>query len=131
MDEAQGDEAQGLLRALAADCWRLLDAAPGNRVSLARTPVLATAGADGAPECRTVVLRACDPRRRTLTVFTDARSPKVAQIAADPRVSMTFRDLDHAVQLRVWGTAALHAGDGLARAHWTEAPPLTRRDRVR
>ncbi len=115
-----------LLETLAADCWRLLEAAPGSREANARTPVLATAGLDGAPECRTVVLRACDPARRTVTVFTDARSAKVAQIEADSRVSLTFHEPALAVQIRVWGTARLHMGDGAARRLWEAAPVLPR-----
>jgi hypothetical protein len=115
-----------LLETLAAECWRLLAAAPADRDAHARTPVLATSGLDGAPECRTVVLRVCDPERRTLTVFTDARSAKVAQIEADRRVSLTFHERDQGVQIRAWGTARLHADDVIARRLWEAAPALSR-----
>lgn len=114
------------LRELAAECWRLLEAAPRERGSMLRTPVLATAGLDGAPECRTVVLRACEPPILGLTIFTDARSAKAAQIEADARVSLTFHDPARGIQLRVWGKARLHTDDAVARRCWELAPAASR-----
>ncbi|MEN3977260.1 pyridoxamine 5'-phosphate oxidase family protein [Emcibacter sp. SYSU 3D8] len=111
------------LEDLAADCWRLLAAAPGDRGSPLRTPVLATGGA----QARTVVLRAADAAARTLTIFTDLRSSKAAQLAGDPGACMVFYDPASGVQLRAWGAAALHSGDAVARACWDAAPAVTRR----
>ena len=120
------NDGQSPLRTLAAECWRILEAAPNERGSLLRTPVLATAGLDGAPECRTVVLRACDPPRRELTVFTDARSAKAAQVEADGRVSLTFYDPMRDIQLRIWGRASLHVDDMVSRDYWDAAPAASR-----
>lgn len=111
------------LHDLAADCWRLLVAAPDSRDSPLRTPVLAS----GPGDARTVVLRAADASARTLTVFTDARSAKAAQLRADPRVCMVFYDPASGVQLRAWGEASPHAGDAIARPCWDAAPAVTRR----
>ena len=45
--------------------------------------------ADAAPQgVRSVVIREVDAQARTLMIFTDARSPKVAQIAAQPRATL-------------------------------------------
>jgi hypothetical protein len=73
-----------------------------------------------------VVLRACDPSTLGLTVFTDARSAKAAQIEADARVSLTFHDPARAIQLRVWGKASLHIDDAVARRCWELAPVASR-----
>lgn len=108
---------------LAADCWRLLASAPGDRDSPLRTPVLAS----GQGDARTVVLRAADAVTRTLTVFTDARSRKARQLAADRRVCMVFYDPASGVQLRAWGDAVAHSGDAVARSCWDGARAATRR----
>lgn len=110
------------LKNLAADCWRLLMAAPADRDSPFRTPVLAS----GAAQARTVVLRTADEAARTLTVFTDFRSAKADQLAADPRACLVFHDPKRGIQLRAWGEAVLHARDTVARAHWEAAPEVTR-----
>lgn len=111
------------LHDLAADCWRLLAAAPGDRNSALRTPVLAS----GHGEARVVVLRAADAEARTLTLFTDGRSAKAAQLAENPRVCLVFYDPGSGVQLRAWGEAALHSGDAVARSYWDAAPAAARR----
>ena len=70
------------------------------------TGVLATTRPDGC-ELRTVVLRSVDSETRSLVVHTDARSDKVRQIRADPRVSWLFYDPRRKVQLRLRGEATL------------------------
>ena len=47
-----------------------------------RTPVLATVDGQGRPQARTVVLRHADRATQTLVFFTDARSPKCAELRA-------------------------------------------------
>jgi pyridoxamine 5'-phosphate oxidase len=66
-----------------------------------RTPVLATVDAQGHPDARTVVLREFDPVGQTLCVYTDRRSPKLRQIAAQPRASLVFWSRELSWQLRV------------------------------
>ena len=48
---------------------------------------LATVCPEFGPQARTVVLREVDVASRTLLLYTDARSPKVAQLQADPRAA--------------------------------------------
>jgi pyridoxamine 5'-phosphate oxidase len=72
------------LDAVEAAVWSQLAQAVGDRSHGWRTPVLATADADGRPGARTVVMREVDVARRSLVIFTDARAAKVAQIAARP-----------------------------------------------
>ena len=69
--------------------WARLAGATTDRHAPLRTPMLASLGADGAPELRTVVLRAADRDGATVTLFTDLRSAKMEGIARDPRASLT------------------------------------------
>ncbi len=111
------------LESLVGHCWQLLAAAAGDRESPLRTPVLAS----GVAEARTTVLRAADGKARTLAIFTDARSGKAGQLAADPRACLVFHDPKDGVQLRAWGRAALHRQDEVARVHWESLPDFARR----
>ena len=52
-----------------------------------RTPVLATTGLDGVAQARTVVLREVRRTSEQLLIYTDARSPKVAELLAQPLAS--------------------------------------------
>jgi len=70
--------------------WDELHNATTERGHAWRTPVLATLGLEGAPQARTVVLRAADAARGELRVFTDRRSPKVAELAAQPVATLVF-----------------------------------------
>lgn len=91
-----------------------------------RTLALATMDADGGANLRTVILRAFDPAARSLAIHTDARSAKVAQLAANPLVALHGWDAGRRLQLRLRGRATLHAGDATARAAWEALPPLGR-----
>lgn len=70
-------------------------------------PTLISVDASGAPQGRTVVLRAHDPQARELLFYTDQRSAKVREIEASPRVSLHIYEPKKRVQLRLTGTAAL------------------------
>lgn len=94
----------------------LLPQSVSNRVD-ARLATLATLGADGAPEARGVVLRAADPARCTIDIFTDASTRKCAEIAADPRAALTLWREDVLLQLRLRGTIAVIEGPQ-AQAAW-------------
>lgn len=76
-----------------------------------RRAVLASAGPDGA-DARTVVLREVDLDARELVIYTDTRSPKVAQLQADPRATLVFWWDRLGWQLRLRGDVAV-ACDGL------------------
>lgn len=121
------------------EAWSLaaLARAASQRGDPFRWPVLATTGTDGAPQARTVVLRRFDPQGRLLTVHTDLRAPKVAQLRAEPRACLVFLDAAARRQLRIHGRAeivtsgpeheaALAAlGQGPAPDYSAPAPPGT------
>lgn len=72
------------LAEIEAAIWRELGRATVDRHHAWRTPVLATVAADGSADARTIVLRECDAPARELRLFTDARSAKLRQVAAQP-----------------------------------------------
>lgn len=71
------------LGAIEAACWRELGQAATDRSHEWRVMALATVDGN-EPDARSVVLREVDAAERTLMFFTDSRSPKVAQIEAQP-----------------------------------------------
>lgn len=89
--------------------------------------VLATAGPDGVPQSRMVVLRDADVDRRRIFFHTDTRSPKWDQMRKRPVVSLLFYDLERREQLRLTGRAMLHApGDPLQGSVWNALSAWTR-----
>ncbi len=70
------------------------------------------------PRQRTMILRAVDPAARTLTFYTDRRSPKFAQIAQNEHISVCHYDASTQIELRVSGRGTFHVGDPVARAAW-------------
>ena len=113
------------LTRLADTVWQELAEAVAQVGHPWRTPVVATTGPSG-PAARVVVLRAVDSARQVLEFHTDARSPKVADIAADPRVAWTFYDPAGAVQVRAMGrSAVIRDGPGF-RAAWARVPSVSR-----
>ncbi len=100
-----------------------LAAAVTTRRGAWRTPVLSTIDADGAPNARTVVIRAIHPDTRSLEIFTDNRSAKIGEIAAEPRTSLTFWDPVDAEQLRLTGTCAAVADHNLVAQRWDSIGP--------
>lgn len=113
------------LDTLAAHVANRLKAAAETRQGPWRTPVLATAAPDG-PSARVVVLRTIDPAARRLEIFTDARSAKVAEIAAESRVALTFWDADAAEQLRMAGQARSVIDPVLMERRWQAIGPAGR-----
>lgn len=118
------------LDALLEATWQRLARAVHDRHAAWRTPALATVDATGAPALRTLVLRGVDRAAHCLRLFTDARSAKAAEIAAEPRIALLFWDARHQVQLRATGTASLAPDPAAfaalpapARALYAVAPP--------
>lgn len=114
------------LDAALAEAFRLLARGVADRRSPFHTPCLGTVGADGAPRLRTVVLRGFDPAARVLRIHTDRRSPKAAEMQAEPRVMLHAYDPAARVQLRLAGRATLHADDAVADAAWAASRPASR-----
>lgn len=104
---------------------RLVDAADSRRGPW-RTPVLATVATNGAPAARTVVIRSVDPQARRVEIFTDRRSAKVAEIAADPRAALTFWDETAGEQLRIDASIRQVEDDDLKTARWEAIGPAGR-----
>ena len=109
-----------------ADIWRKLTAAPDMADHAWRLPVLGTV-ADGQPQTRTVVLRAVNASDRTLTIHTDIRSPKVAQLRTNPSVSLVLYDQASMEQVVACGAATIHTNDDVADANWETAAASSRR----
>ncbi len=109
-----------------ADLWNTLVSAPSQPEHGWRLPVLATAD-QTQPHARTVVLRSADSLQRLLTIHTDARSPKVAQLAGNTAVSLAFYDERSMRQLTISGTATVHTDDDVAGANWNNATASSRR----
>jgi len=84
--------------------WVELQRATQDRHHEWRTPVLATTGADGLPNARTVVLRYANAKLGILQMYTDSRSPKVAELLARPQVMLAFWSKRLSWQLRVRAT---------------------------
>jgi len=98
--------------------WSLLQAAVDDPDDPLRLPVLATVDDEHRPQARVVVLRAADPHRRVLEIYTDVRSPKVAQLRDRPRATLCFYSAPRRLQLRLSGWVALHHADARAQRAW-------------
>ncbi len=107
--------------AMRAAAWRHLSDGVANRDHPARTPVLATIGADG-PQMRTVVLRgwAAD----VAEIHTDRQNAKIAEIEADPRVGLHVWLPQQRLQIRLSGTATLDHAD---TETWAAVPDAARK----
>ena len=90
------------------------------------TPTLASIGLDGAPKVRTVVLRGWDADTRTVRVHTDRRTPKVAELRANPATAVHMYDARRKLQLRLGGTVSLHADDAPAAKAWAATRAMSR-----
>jgi pyridoxamine 5'-phosphate oxidase len=76
---------------------------------------------------RTVVLRRVEVEAQMLRCHTDWRSPKVAQIQAQPEVQWLFYDPVSKVQLRLRALACLHHLDEVAAEAWEQTALMSRR----
>ena len=91
--------------------WMELHRATQDRHHEWRTPVLATVGTDSQPQARTVVLRHADTQLCQLQIYTDSRSPKVAELATRPEAVLVFWSKRLSWQLRVRAVASVqHSG---------------------
>lgn len=116
-DSAPSPEDQEL-----SELWDQLTAGVAEGPHPFHTASLATvgthSGASVAAEVRTVVLRYVDRKRWRVDLHTDLRSPKVAEIRANPAVSLLLYDAPGKRQLRVKGRATIHNQDDLTAERW-------------
>lgn len=111
------------LEDVARDWLGRLARAPRDRKSPLHAPVVVSAPADA----RVMVLRAFDQAKATLRFHTDARSPKVAAIADDPRMAVLFYDKSAKIQLRVRGLGRIETSGPVADAAWAAGTNFARR----
>ena len=98
--------------------WAELQRAVNDRHHEWRTPVLATIGADGLPEARTVVLRQAQASSASIVFYTDSRSPKVAELQATPHASLVFWSKRLSWQLRVRTQMSVQTSGPEVAATW-------------
>ncbi|MEM9438016.1 MAG: pyridoxamine 5'-phosphate oxidase family protein [Pseudomonadota bacterium] len=98
--------------------WQLLVRGANDARHPARTPTLATMSAEG-PQQRTLILRKADRAAGTVTLFTDAATPKVKELSADPRAALHIWDKGSQIQLRLAVTVTMTKGDD---ATWARMP---------
>jgi hypothetical protein len=98
--------------------WAELETALGQRQHGWRTPVLATVDQTGLPQARTVVLREVDRQRQTLCIYTDQRSPKVAELMQRATAALVFWCPQRNWQLRVQASASIDTGSARVAAVW-------------
>ncbi|MBL0405623.1 pyridoxamine 5'-phosphate oxidase family protein [Microvirga aerilata] len=106
------------------ELWQSLGAATQSR-SPFTTMQLATIGMDGAPRVRTVVLRQADEVRSTVSFVTDLRSPKIAEIRREPRVSLVGYDPQAGIQVRLEGRAVILDQPEDKKSIWDRCRPHT------
>ena len=125
-DDTCGNDAPRTLDDVFALVWMLLADGVRNRHSAFHTPTLATVSADGTPQARTVVLRAAVREDARLRFNTDARAPKHADMAGNPRVALHVYDAPRKTQVRVSGTVRLSAGEARAAEIWAGMRAMSR-----
>lgn len=87
----------------------------------AQVATLSTVGQGGAPAARCIILRNSDRSRASVDIFTDAATPKCAEISNDPRAALTLWREDLQLQLRLSGTMEIIEG-AQAHATWSKLP---------
>jgi hypothetical protein len=106
--------------------WTLLARGAADRRSPVHTPVVASVGADGAPQARVMVLRKAERATAVLRFHTDARSAKVAALDGGGVVVLAYHP-GQAVQLRVSGVAEVVVEGADVDAIWAASTPFARR----
>lgn len=111
------------LDAVLADALDRLEEGARNRKNAMHLPVVATADADA----RVMVLRHVDREARALRFHTDLRAPKVAALAADPRVGLLAYDPEAHVQLRMRGQGRIERDGEEVEEAWSASSNFARR----
>ncbi|MBV8356429.1 MAG: pyridoxamine 5'-phosphate oxidase [Deltaproteobacteria bacterium] len=98
---------------------RWLDDARGLKIPNYEAMALATAGADGQPSVRFVLLKGID--QRGFVFFTDSRSRKGRELRANPRASLAFYWQPNGRQVRVEGPIE-EVAPSEADEYWSTRP---------
>lgn len=107
------------------ETWKMLERGVARFNDPFHWPVLGTTAKDGA-SLRTVILRQFISADRVLVCHTDARAAKVNEISNSAWVSWLFYHPQKKVQLRISGSATLHADDQFADRQWVAAKMTSR-----
>lgn len=107
------------LPALEDTIWQELARATRDRGHAWRFAVLATVEGEAA-DARTVVLRDTDRATRTLLIYTDARSPKAAQLTAHPLGTLVLWSPQLSWQLRLRVRLALETSGLRVSSRWAQ-----------
>jgi len=105
------------LKAIQSEIWEQLAAATTDKRHPWRTPVLATIDRHFA-DARTVVIRELDARDRQLTIYTDERAHKVAQLLSHPVGTLVMWSPELGWQLRCRVHLALEMSGLSASSRW-------------
>ena len=103
----------------------ILEDAIRNAKNLFHTPVISSHSAKGI-QTRTVVLRDFIKDSRIIRFHTDLRSPKVAELQANPAATMQGYDPSIKIQLRMLGSAEVHHQDAVTEAAWAETREMSK-----
>ena len=98
-------------------CWQQLAACAADNAHAWRVMGLATLD-DNVPDLRSVVIREVDTDARTLLIFTDARSPKVGQITAQPQAMLLAWSATLSWQLRLRVRLAVQTSGLAVSSRW-------------
>jgi hypothetical protein len=88
-------------QAIKARIWQELERASRDRHHEWRTPVLASIGLAQQPSARTVVLREVNRQEKCFEIYSDRRSPKIAELKQHPCALLHFWSKRLHWQLRV------------------------------
>jgi pyridoxamine 5'-phosphate oxidase len=72
------------------------------------------------------MMRAFHAESHALTIHTDARTPKVAEMRRTSGAQCVFWDKSRELQLRLSGKVSVHAGDDPARLAWEDVDLASR-----
>ena len=88
---------------------------------------LATAGINGIPRMRTLVLRNID-EQLNMMVYTDKRSKKITHIYEHNKVSLLFLDKKRLIQISIRAKAEIVNDDRIIKTIWDQIPYRSRKD---
>ncbi|OYU81308.1 MAG: pyridoxamine 5'-phosphate oxidase [Burkholderiales bacterium PBB5] len=101
-----------------AACWQQLVACAQDKTHAWRVMALASNAPGGLADVRSIVVREVNPATRTLLFFTDARSPKVAQLVAQPAASLLAWSAALGWQLRLQVLAEVQTSGLAVSSRW-------------
>ncbi|MEL6360617.1 MAG: pyridoxamine 5'-phosphate oxidase family protein [Pseudomonadota bacterium] len=99
-----------------------------DRRSAFKWPVLVTGSEISGPSGRVVVLRRFNAEMHQAVIYTDRRSKKVRHLADKPHAELVFFDPKNLLQIRLRGTAQVHANGTEKDSAFDQLPARSRSD---